>query len=343
MSKTDVNLRFGTLRLEDDSVELVSTGFEKFTHNFINSGDLYSVISPSDQLLGIVPWKAVHSISTVSCKLSDYPSFAIIENAYSALVGATVNDEWVIQPGYIAESKLQRKKSRLVASLNTKTSVLILTGFSKNSLSIPLPVPPNQRFFSFDQPSKWKNPRKPYQRYFVSSDVTPNEFTRTDKHQLIHVRVEQWFSSYQHRVTQVNVVPLSSPEIRQSYTITGSPRHRYRGWYKYGFGTVHALPEPFNERSYYFYTYMVNKDITLDSYGKLKNRGDDEIVDTLTFFWKTLVGKECELVNGEIAYISFDFQIVTFDGQVISVTLKVEMSREFSVSKYEIDRCSKIK
>jgi hypothetical protein len=62
------------------------------------------------------------------------------------------------------------------------------------------------------------------------------------------------------------------------------------------------------------------KEITTSTREKLRVETDLSIMKPLWEFWHNqLIGSKCIFPNGEYSYLTWDFQVVTFDGEVRKV------------------------
>jgi hypothetical protein len=340
-SKSDKSLRFATITKRENSVDLVTTWYEDFRHHLIYNDSDRMVISPSDEVLGILPFKEdQYNFSFPNCNISTYPEIASIDNLYAAVVGSFIHKDWKLLEGYWAESVRTGRVSRLRVQWNKKPE-LVLIGFAGNSVTImfTLPVKPEGGHdLSFDHPTKWTKPEKPQRQFLIDSNP-PETFWRSNHRQNLSVRIEQWFGTGTHRVTVHNT-------IGHIHRITGSPQRALRYGYGYWLGRLEYFPEitQFGQEifagAYYWYHVWMNNYVIMPDGTKLSYETyDTATTDALIAYWQTLIGRECVFHNGDRAYVGYDFQVITFDGVLMAVHLWARINSKHHVYRAYIEQC----
>jgi hypothetical protein len=345
--------RFATLDYwMPGSFQLVSTGFEKDFED--NVSDEW-IATPSDTVLGIYPWRMPVTTSTSktgeqstvdACDVSDYSVLAAFDRIYSFLIGCIV-DSWVLQAGYRAYSSRLSKRSRISVHVTPKN--IILRGFNRQSISLSFTsirsiktTGPCQ--LHYDVPTRIR-PETPKVRENVFADYSKtHDFSKTgDASQNISftARVEKWTDKTSrqniHRISTVIQEKFGDGVL---YKASGTCRKRTGYGYKYWFGRIETFPYPEYPKWYYFIS-SFNIDVTTDTGLKLKQDTGLTVLGPMWLYWENnLIGKLCILRNGEHAYLTDDFQIVTFDGEVKRVHLVAQTEIGSNIIlKYYIEEC----
>jgi hypothetical protein len=317
--RKDSFMRFATLKIQGDSKQFWSTGFENFDAFGYRGWYNIDIVTPSDQVLGIYPWKVLVSNSNIS-KNQCNPKFAEtvneIDEMYKKLVGAIIGDEWTILEGYVAFSAQKSKKARLAVEM--VKDEFIVRGFNGNSLTMNLRnFDLLKKHYEFDKPTKFVPPPKPYRREQLTlrDNIESNSFTRTsDTNPEMTVHIE--YSDRTHRITIFN----ESKEVNgiSKFWISGTAQEIKHMGYNYWFGRLEAFPESIqtHTKRWYYFTSFANSDVTTSEGIKLKEIANPDKIHMLANLWSKMVGSECLMGDGQRAYVSSDYQLVTFDGEI---------------------------
>jgi hypothetical protein len=363
----NAEVRFASLKMTLGSFELVSTGFEKFPdHNFgFDHPNLF--IFPSDTVLGMTQgqrnWRFhvfYHNLNEynnqpwVDCTW-EYEMIAHIDSLYAQLIGANVENTWTIQSGYQAVRQDNQDHVIRISVTLTDSSQMVIKGFTGNSVTVNLqriPGSPAGSGFQievsdvlkFDSLSKWTKPNPPSKRGFFDIART-HHFVRSGYvglNSLYTVRMRTWPENWFHQVTiSHEILGLEDPE--RIIKFVGSPQKLRTYTYRYWFGRITNFPNtlPGNFSTWYYFSSLFNADVSIPigedgkETKKLKNSGSTKFIELAEGVWNNLVGVECKYPDGIIGYISTDFQVITFDGRVKSVTLVFKRDE----SNFYIEEC----
>jgi hypothetical protein len=340
--------------------ELASTGFENFEHNTIFFKRDEFFIFPSDKVLGLSTSSYLlfdnyfnhrsqyyfnygkNEESWEFCTPVQYSPIAIIDSLYAQLIGSTVNSTWTIQPGYQAVSAGEGR-SRLRVQLFEDS--LIIRGFNMKSITVKRDADkifklPN---YEFDEISKWTNPPIPQKRRKFDF-VQYQKFTRHSPGRSNYtVQVQMWKVTWFH---QIHILHKTEDKRGTVFEMTGSSQESMNSSYWYWFGHVTNFPQNLagNFSKWYYFDSFMNCDVTLGEKGvKLTTVLDkgDPMIDALISFWDLkLVGQICTYnKTKKKGYLTYDFQMVTFDGDIHPVRLTGIIGKSLHVKSYSIPEC----
>jgi hypothetical protein len=362
--------RFASLTRSLGSTEFVSTGFEPglISEDYKFTGYYGSELSfPSDTVLGIKPGyrmrlangyfvdQAIYANHIWRDCTWEYGMVAMIDAIYANLIGATVqNGEWIIQDGYVASNIKTGLKSRLRISM-VGDQAITLIGFSGQSITVKIVKTDTVKVavmsdYKFDSPSKWTKPSPPKETKLFEHQ-SYSEFTKqlkVDGTIKYTIQVEYWSKFNTH---QIHILEQETPN---TVKITGSSQTVRKGAYGYWFGYIAQFPSTMIKKypKWYYFASAFNCDITIpaDDAGnggtsqggtKIKENGNPALIRTLRGVWRSLIGKECEMVDTGIeAFVTSHFRLVTFDGNIHSTALIVQFQENSTViTGYRIESC----
>jgi hypothetical protein len=295
------------------------------------------ITSPSDTVLGLpsvyLQLNRVNysKIYQYSCSSTIVDRINGIDNLYSSILGFKINQDFYIQPDFSAVStKIHNNVSKLaIKYINSKS--MIIYGFpGNNTVTVNADQTTSHESISALQydssPSSQQLVRKPPQhRHPMYGRIVQKKFTRSgtnDDDEIFIAQVELWKESHKAIIIKETVLVTDI----KNFMVTGCSEVLKTSGYDFKLGRVESLPDMGKKiRDWkYFTSLFVHEVYTGDNNVELKKKVEDpQIVNKYVEIWNTMFGKIC-LINsgghkGEKAYVTADFQILTFTGQLLSV------------------------
>jgi hypothetical protein len=339
--------------------ELVSTGFEHFPDNKYMYEDEFFVF-PSDKVLGLsVSSKLRYDIFPNSrsqypfnyglgeaawehCNGQQYAKIAEIDALYAQLIGAKVNSTWIIATGYFAISKGEKHRLRVQLFEDS----LVIRGFNMNSITVKRDKDKiyKEQHYAFDVPTKWVNPPIPrkarkfdFVQFFKFTRNSPRKSNYTVQVQMYQVT---WFH-------QVHILHKIVDERGTVFELTGSPQSLMVDTSWYWFGHLTQFPKKMvgEFSKWYYFDSFLNCDVTQGEKGvKLKNvlKQGEPIIDALIGYWDAyFIGKLCTHKDtNKQGYLTYDFRMITFDGEIHPVSLTGILSSAMDVKDPLVPQCA---